>query len=393
MQTLTVSSLNEQIKNLLETTFVRVFVEGEISRITYHNSGHIYFSLKDSSSAIKGVMFRGNATKLRFRLEEGLKVIVDGAISLYKPRGEYQLNCFNIDPAGHGALALAYEQLKSKLYDQGYFNNKKIIPKFAKSIALITSATSAALQDMLRVATERYPLVKIVVYDSLVQGANAKFEISQNIALADTKGHDIIVVGRGGGSLEDLWAFNEEIVADAIFNAVTPIVSAVGHEIDFLISDEVADLRAPTPSAAMQMILPDKNELLMMIDSQRDHFSSLISQKLSLKKEQLSSITNLFKANSIDQKISLKLEEVSRLKTSLSQTINFVLERKRLQLEEQQRIFKLNHPSTKIKKGFVQISQNSKTIELEKLALNDEFKIMDEKLIVTSKVIKKEAIK
>ena len=253
MQTLSVSSLNEQIKTLLESTFTRVLVEGELSRVTCHNSGHIYFTLKDASSSIKAVMFKGNASKLKFELQEGLKVILDGAITLYKPRGEYQINCFSIQPSGHGALALAYEQLKERLSSKGYFDSarKKPLVKFPKKIALITSATGAALQDMLRVANSRYRAIEIDIYDVLVQGESAAPAIVKALGLADAKGYDVIVMGRGGGSIEDLWAFNEEIVADAIFKAKTPIVSAVGHEIDWVISDFVADLRAPTPSAAV----------------------------------------------------------------------------------------------------------------------------------------------
>jgi len=221
MFTLSVSGLNEQIKGLLETSFTQVLVEGELSRITFHNSGHIYFTLKDSSSVISCVMFRGNASKLKFRLEEGMKVVINAALTLYKPRGSYQLNCFSVEPSGQGALALAYEQLKQKLSTQGYFNTeiKKPLPKFPSRIALITSATGAALQDMLRVANSRYKNIEIDIYDVLVQGDSAAYAISNAVIVADTKEYDILVVGRGGGSIEDLWAFNEEIVADAIFHA------------------------------------------------------------------------------------------------------------------------------------------------------------------------------
>mgnify|MGYP002713174530 FL=1 len=285
MNTLSVSALNEQIKTLLETSFTRVLVEGELSRITFHNSGHIYFTLKDSSSAISAVMFKGNASRLKFQLQEGMKVILEGAVSVYTPRGSYQINCFNIEPAGQGALALAYEQLKQKLQDKGYFNpeTKKQLPKFPRRIALITSATGAALQDMLRVANHRYRDIEFDVYDVLVQGDSAASSIASAIDVASVKNYDILVVGRGGGSMEDLWAFNEEIVADAIFASVVPVVSAVGHEIDTVISDFVADLRAPTPSAAMQMILPDEKELYQYLDSISNQFTQVIAQKIDKK--------------------------------------------------------------------------------------------------------------
>jgi len=282
MYTLSVSGLNEQIKGLLETSFNQVLVEGELSRITFHNSGHIYFTLKDSSSVISAVMFRGNASKLKFHLEEGMKVIINAALTLYKPRGSYQLNCFSIEPSGKGALALAFEQLKEKLSTKGYFNSeiKKQLPKFPSRIALITSSTGAALQDMLRVANSRYKNLEIDVYDVLVQGASASHAIVNAIIVADTKEYDILVVGRGGGSIEDLWAFNEESVANAIFHAKTPIISAVGHEIDWVISDFVADVRAATPSAAMEIALPDTNELYQYIDSLSLQMSQVFEQKI-----------------------------------------------------------------------------------------------------------------
>lgn len=412
MHNLSVSALNEQIKNLLESSFVRVFVEAELSRITYHNTGHIYFSLKDENSSIKAVMFKGNATKLKFRLEEGQKVLVDGAISVYKPRGEYQLNCFSIEPSGSGALALAYEQLRKKLFEKGYFDQsrKKTLPKFPSRIALITSATGAALQDMLRVAQHRYPLVKISVYDVLVQGESAALSIASAIKEADSAGYDIIVTGRGGGSVEDLWAFNEEIVADAIFNAKTPIVSAVGHEIDFLISDEVSDLRAPTPSAAMQMILPDQNELLIYISQNMDHLNSMINEKIYRATQRISALVDSFRAHSIDQKIKIKKDDIVRLKESFAQSINYklqilkseiepinlrlnhrvqnILDQKRNVLTQLQNSIESQHPKYKNKKGFVQLSKNSKVIDLDVLKKDDQFEIMDEKLIVTSQVIK-----
>ena len=313
MNTLSVSAVNEQIKTILETTFNRVLVEGELSRITFHNSGHIYFTLKDSGSTLKAVMFRGNASKLKFQLKEGLKVILDGAITLYKPRGEYQINCFSIEPAGHGALALAYEQLKEKLSSQGYFNPeiKKQLPKFPKKIALITSATSAALQDMLRVANSRYRLLEIDIYDVLVQGDSAAHSIANAIIVSDTREYDIIVVGRGGGSIEDLWAFNEEVVANAIFHARTPIVSAVGHEIDWVISDFVADLRAPTPSAAMQMILPDTNELYQYLDSISSQFTQTLTQKIFVKKQELEHLYSSYSQHSIEKKLLIKNQEIN----------------------------------------------------------------------------------
>ncbi len=414
MHTLSVSALNEQIKGLLETSFNRVVVEGELSRITFHNSGHIYFTLKDSSSTLKAVMFRGNASKLKFQLKEGLKVILDGAITLYKPRGEYQINCFSIQPSGQGALALAYEQLKEKLSQKGYFSPeiKKQLPKFPSRIALITSATSAALQDMLRVANNRYKNIEIDIYDVLVQGENAKFDIVNALNYIDSKDYDIIVVGRGGGSVEDLWAFNEEIVADSIFKAKTPIVSAVGHEIDWVISDFVADLRAPTPSSAMEMILPDTNELYQYIDSLSNQFIQILSQKIFSKEQELKHLKDRYTQHSIEKRLSLKLDEIERLKENYKNSISFkfqnlekeleninnrfpfvinsILNTKQNQVLNIKKMLESNNPKLKTKRGFAQLSKNKKVIDISELEVDEKFELQSDNIYISAKVIKKE---
>ena len=319
-QTLSVSTLNNQVKSLLEATFLHVSVEGEVSRPTYHSSGHLYFTLKDADSSISCVMFKGNTKSLKFQVEEGLSVVVHGSISVFSPRGTYQINCTSMEPSGSGALALAYEQLKAKLGAKGYFEagRKKPLPRFVNHIALVTSGTGAALQDMLRVATKRWPLVKITLIDTLVQGEGAKFAIASNIARADALGADVIIVGRGGGSVEDLWAFNEEVVADAIFTCKTPVVSSVGHEIDYVISDFVADMRAPTPSAAMEMILPDSTEMLQRLDSMMEQSHLLFRRMLHTKEEQLEQLKRLFAKRSIDEKLSVMKSEVTLLLRQLN---------------------------------------------------------------------------
>ena len=414
--TLSVSALNEQIKFLLEENFSRVLVEGELSRITFHNSGHIYFTLKDSSSAISAVMFRGNASRLKFRLEEGMKVVVNGSITLYKPRGSYQINCFSIEPSGQGALALAFEQLKQKLSAQGYFDaqRKKPLPAFVSKIALITSETGAALQDMLRVANARYRALEIDIYDVLVQGESAAFSVSNAIKIADAQGYDVIVVGRGGGSIEDLWAFNEEIVADAIFYAQTPIVSAVGHEIDWVISDFVADLRAPTPSAAMEMILPDTNELYLTLDSLSSQLTQSINQKVSTQTQELVHLKNLYAQHSVEKRLQQKKEEIAKLKDDFTQTIAFkmqnfekdllhlkqrypqaiesVLNIAQHQLLNLQKMLESNNPKYKNKKGFAQIVKNAQVVDVADLAVNDVFEAQTDAYIITAKVLKKEKI-
>ena len=414
MHTLSVSALNEQIKTLLETSFTRVLVEGELSRITFHNSGHIYFTLKDSGSTLRAVMFRGNASKLKFQLQEGMKVVLDGAITLYKPRGEYQINCFSIQPSGQGALALAFEQLKEKLSQKGYFEQsiKKELPKFPCKIALITSATGAALQDMLRVTNSRYRALEMDVYDVLVQGESAASSIAHAISVADSKDYDIIVIGRGGGSIEDLWAFNEEIVADSIFKATTPIVSAVGHEIDWVISDFVSDVRAATPSIAMQICLPDTNELYQYLDSMQTQFTQIIEQKLFNKTQELEHLDKSYSQHSIEKQISRKIEEVKQLKDQFSQNISFkmqtfsnnlqninnrfphainsILNHKQNQLNNLNKMLESSNPKLKTKSGFAQLSKNQKVIDISELSIDDNFELQSDEIYISAIVTHKE---
>jgi exodeoxyribonuclease VII large subunit len=411
---ISVSALNEQVKNLLESTFVRVYVEGELSRITYHNSGHIYFTLKDAGSAISCVMFRGNASKLRFRLEEGLKVILDGAITVYKPRGQYQINAFMIEPAGHGALALAYEQLKQRLSQKGYFDpaRKKPMPRLPRRIALVTSATGAAVQDMQRVAAQRWPLATLSLYDTVVQGDAAAPSIVRSLTAADRGGYDLIVIGRGGGSIEDLWAFNEEVVAEAVFHARTPVVSAVGHEIDWVITDFVADLRAPTPSAAMQMVLPDRNEMLQNIDMLQEQYDTLLRQRLHRCRDMLVHLKESYERHSIEQKLQSRLEEIAQMRERFDHAVDFCLERARRQIEPAasslertmqgllnakmaqlanlRSSFEANNPERKSKKGFAQIVREGKVVELESLQVGERFEAMDAYCKVMAEVLEAE---
>ncbi len=410
---ISVSQLNNQIKSLLESTFVFVYVEGEVSRVTYHSSGHLYFTLKDKNSSISCVMFRGNNQRLKFRVEEGLSVIIQGAVSVYTPRGSYQINCISMEPSGSGALALAYEQLKKKLEAKGYFKDeiKKPIPKYPKIIALVTSKTGAALQDMLRVAKKRWPLVKLILIDTLVQGDEAKYSIASAIKKADGLKADIIVVSRGGGSLEDLWAFNEEIVADAIYEAKTPIVSAVGHEIDFMISDFVADLRAPTPSAAMEMILPDITEMLMYVDNMLQNFHLSFKRVILKKNEELKHLFYAYKQNSFLQKIELFQNEANALKLRYKESMEFILQKKEQEVlslnerlnqkltqifsQKEQRVSMLlesllaNDPNKRVKDSFAQIVKDDKPVTLESIKPNDTFSLITPTTKLTAKAISK----
>ncbi|MGA9045572.1 exodeoxyribonuclease VII large subunit [Sulfuricurvum sp.] len=409
--TLSVSALNEQIKILLETSFEFVSVEGELSRVTKHGSGHIYFTLKDNDSTIKCVMFKGNAARLKFSLEEGAHIILHGALSLYKPRGEYQINAFSAEPYGTGALAVAFEQLKQKLEAKRYFDptRKKTFPKFPHTIILVTSATGAALQDMQRVASHRWPLAKLIVLDVLVQGSSASGQIADALRYADTLNASAVVVGRGGGSIEDLWAFNEEIVADAIFAMNTPVMSAVGHEIDWVISDYVADMRAPTPSAAMQMLLPDQNELYQSIDEIRTRAFGMITQRLERKREQLLSMQDAFKRHGVEHRLEVQSELVKELRERLSrqmaqrleqskreiiplmerltQSIESTLRQKQFMISQLREGFTANHPKNKNKSGFAQIARDGKVIDLDMLSVGDRFDAMNDTTTVKSEVV------
>jgi exodeoxyribonuclease VII large subunit len=269
----TVSELTREIRALLEKNFGRVWVCGEVSNCRLHGSGHIYFTLKDEHSQLSVVFFRGDAARLRFKLEDGLQLNVEGRISVYERRGAYQLIAAVAEPVGYGALQLAFEQLKKRLGEEGLFDedHKKPIPRFPQRIGVVTSPTGAAIRDILNVIDRRFSTVEVILYPSLVQGEGAAEEIAAGIKALDREMQvDVIIAGRGGGSLEDLWAFNEEPVARAIYECSTPVVSAVGHEIDFTIADFTADLRAPTPSAAAEMVVAERESIISEIAQLRD---------------------------------------------------------------------------------------------------------------------------
>jgi exodeoxyribonuclease VII large subunit len=272
-QIYTVTEITRGIKGLLEETFGRIWVCGEVSNLKKHTSGHVYFTLKDNQSQLSIVMFRRDASRLRFNIEDGLQLNISGRISVYERRGNYQLIASRAEPVGYGALQLAFEQLKARLEEEGLFDEdkKKPLPRFPQRIGVITSATGAAFRDILNVIDRRFSSVEVILYPSLVQGEGAAEQIAAGIAALDGEvSVDVIIAGRGGGSLEDLWAFNEEIVARAIFACETPIVSAVGHEIDFTIADFVADMRAPTPSAAAELVVRERDSIISEIARLRE---------------------------------------------------------------------------------------------------------------------------
>jgi len=265
---LTIGQLNKMIRRQLETEFSVIWLKGEISNFKAHPSGHFYFSLKDKDAQVSAVMFRGYNSQLRFKPEDGMEVIVRGKITVYEPRGNYQVMCESMEPVGAGALQKAFEQLKRKLQAEGLFDQarKRPIPSAPKHIAIVTSPSGAAIRDMLNVLSRRYRAARITLVPTSVQGSRATAEIVKAIGLANQLlDVDVLIVGRGGGSIEDMWSFNEEAVARAIASSRVPVISAVGHEIDFTIADFVADLRAPTPSAAAELVAKNAGELVSVI--------------------------------------------------------------------------------------------------------------------------------
>jgi len=322
-----VTELNNYVKRILETdeNLKNVFVTGEISNFKNHYSGHMYMTIKDEGGAIKSVMFSSYASRLKFVPENGMKVIIFGSVSLYNKDGTYQLYITDMQPDGVGALNLAYEQLKEKLQNEGLFNAdlKKSIPQFPQKIGVMTAPDGAAVRDIFSVLKRRYPVAEIVFCPVAVQGATAAPEIAKAIKLFNEKNAaDVLIVGRGGGSLEDLWAFNEEVVARAIFESQIPVISAVGHETDFTIADFVADLRAPTPSAAAELAVPDIFELKSDLLGLKQHLSVLMRNKIYTEKEKIENfekqITILNPSNKIKnsrQELSSFYEKVVNLMT------------------------------------------------------------------------------
>jgi exodeoxyribonuclease VII large subunit len=323
---LSVTQLTYQIKSLLEENFPEVWVEGEISNLTVPQSGHAYFTLKDEQSQARAVLFRSSQRFLKFTLQHGIQVICRGRVSVYEPRGEYQFIVDYIEPKGVGALQLAFEQLKSKLEKEGLFDldRKKPLPLLPQRIGLVTSPTGAAIRDMLRVIKRRHPKMHILIYPVPVQGAEAAPAIVEAIRYFNQERNvDVMIVGRGGGSLEDLWAFNEEVVARAIYGSKIPIISAVGHETDYTIADFVSDLRSPTPSAGAEMVVKTEESFRESIRSLESGLITSIRQRLELTRSSLREFTRLLAdPRRVLEQYSQRVDELAgRLATGLRHTL------------------------------------------------------------------------
>jgi len=314
---LTVSELTARIKDRLESAFASVYVVGEISRVQRAASGHMYLTLKDANAVLNAVVWRGPASALRFEPCEGVEVVAHGSLDVYPPRGSYQLVIVWMEPRGLGALQLAFQQLREKLEKEGLFRKelKKPLPPFPRRIGIVTSPTGAAIRDIINVISRRYPLVELYLMPSRVQGEGAALEIAAAIDALNQRmpGLDLIIVGRGGGSLEDLWPFNEEAVARAIHRSAIPIVSAVGHEIDFSISDFAADVRAATPTEAGEIVVPDAGELRQRLKETRIRLARDLSAVVERGRRELRSLTSSFAFRRPEAAFRQKAQEVDDL--------------------------------------------------------------------------------
>ena len=356
----TVGQVNTYIKNMFAQDFLlhRVCVKGEVSNCKYHTSGHIYFTLKDATGTISGVMFAGNRRGLAFRMKEGDRVVVTGSIEVYERDGKYQLYAKEITLDGEGDLYLRYEALKRELEEMGMFAQeyKKPIPRYVKRVGIVTAPTGAAIQDIRNIASRRNPYVQLILYPALVQGEGAAESIVNGIHALDLLGVDVMIVGRGGGSIEDLWAFNEEIVARAIFECETPVISAAGHETDTTIADYVADLRAPTPSAAAELAVYDVERLMQDIASCENRLNRLMKNQAVLSKNRLLSYAARLKVLSPEYQLNSKKQYAAELEDRLGRTMRDVLNQKRHRMELLARDMDGLSPLKKLSQGFSFVS-------------------------------------
>lgn len=378
-QVYSVSVLTREIKSLLERSFPRLWVEGEISNLTRHSSGHIYFTLKDENAQIRCAMWRFKAGSLIFSPESGMKVLVEGDVQVYEKNGSYQLIVQQMQPAGIGALQKAFEQLKERLQKEGLFDEsrKRPLPKFPERIGVITSPTGAAIRDIISVLSRRFPGIEIVVYPVRVQGDGAAAEIAEAIADMNEYGEvDLLIVGRGGGSLEDLWAFNEEIVARAIFASQLPIISAVGHEVDFSISDFVADHRAPTPSAAAELAVRSRSELLGALAYYQEKMESILHKNISQHRLHLNNLQNSYAFRRPTDAIYQYSQRLDDLQRSMQHMMQQALKLKRSQVENLTlRVEGLN-PSAILQRGYSITSHQEKIVrDAKSVKTGDEIRI------------------
>jgi exodeoxyribonuclease VII large subunit len=381
-----VSELNQKVRSRLEGEFAAVWIEGEISNLACPSSGHAYFVLKDATAQIRCALFASRQMALHFNLENGLHVLVKGKISLYETRGEFQLIVETAEIAGSGKLHRAFEALKKKLFDEGLFDEIHKKPLFAlpKTIGVITSATGAAIRDILTVLKRRFPNIPVIIYPTLVQGQQASQQIIKAIETANMHQMcDVVILARGGGSLEDLWPFNEESVARAIFASHIPIVSAIGHEIDFTIADFVADLRAPTPSAAAELITPDRAQWLLKLEQSIKHLEYLIQKMLQQHKQQVEHLKKRLRHPR--ENLTNRMQYLDQLEQALIRVQSNFVQQKKLRLSALSEKMGTLSPLKTLDRGYAILSQmNGRIVQsIKDVTIDDRLQIQlaDGKLI------------
>lgn len=378
----TVSQANQYIKNMFNQDFLlnNISVRGEVSNCKYHSSGHIYFSIKDRNGLLSCVMFAGKKRGLDFKMEEGNKVIVSGNINVYERDGKYQLYADKIEKEGTGDLYKRFIELKNELEEMGMFSGeyKKEIPKYSMNVGIVTASTGAAIQDIINISKRRNPYIKLVLYPAKVQGDGAADTIVNGIRCLDSKNLDAIIVGRGGGSIEDLWAFNEEKVARAIFECNTPVISAVGHETDYTIADYVADMRAPTPSAAAELVVFEYNKLCEKISSYEENMRYRIDNKIRNYRNTVNDL--LWKLNKMSpaNNIQSKRQRLADLEIRLYDSINRKTSERRHQLELLTERLNGLSPLNKLSGGYAYISddKNKPVKSIKQINADAELKIV-----------------
>jgi exodeoxyribonuclease VII large subunit len=352
---LSVSQLTGEIKRVLENSFPRLWVQGEVSNLTVHSSGHLYFSLKDAGSQVRCVMFRSYAKDMMLMPQDGMQVVVQGDVTVFDRAGQYQLSVQQLQVAGYGELALAFERLKKKLAEEGLFDQefKKDLPAFPRTIGIITSPTGAAIRDMVKVARRRWPGIYLILCPVPVQGIGAAEKIARAVDDLNEYGKvDLMIVGRGGGSAEDLWAFNEEVVARAIFRSKIPVISAVGHEVDFTISDLVADLRAPTPSAAAELAVPDARQIRSNLADLALRMTSSARDMIDSAEARLSSLQRSYGLNRIQDMVTQKWQQLDWAGTALNKSIGEKARSNTDRLQGLATVLKALNPKNTLKRGY-----------------------------------------
>lgn len=365
---LTISAITRYLKAKLDLdeNLQTVFLKGEISNFKAHTSGHFYFSLKDENSKINAIMFRSNASKVLFKPSDGMKVLVTGRISIYEAMGGYQIYVDEMLEDGVGNLYIAFEQLKEKLGKEGLFSkeHKKKIPKIPKRIGIITASTGAAIKDILTTIQRRFPICETILFPTLVQGENAKDDIVKNIIKAQDYDLDVLIVGRGGGSIEDLWPFNEEVVARAIYDSKVPIISAVGHEVDFTIADFVADLRAPTPTAAAELAVPNMSDLRKHIDQLNIRLNESIYKKVNYLKLYLDSLKNSFVIKNPMIMYENKKQSLDLINTKLNDLMLGKVDKYKNEIEKIKKSYVLTNPKLLYKDKIINLKNIIDKLEL-----------------------------